>query len=78
MKGEARLGTELQKSRLFQSRIVIVVDVVVADHGAAGGEQMAREAKADEACRSGDEDGIGRGVGHWAIGIGTLRTACRC
>src|SRR5262245_47858725 len=52
---------ELGQPRLLKGRVVVAVDVVETDHGAASLQQAARDMEADEACRAGDEDGI---VGH--------------
>ena len=39
----------------FQRRIVIVVEIVEPDHGAAFGQQPARDMEADETRSSGDQ-----------------------
>jgi len=78
MKGEVRVDAELAQSRLFQGGVVVVVDAVDPDHGAAGGEQVARQAEADEACGPADQNGIGRGVGHRVVHIAALRRLGRC
>ena len=63
--GEIELGEleavelgELREPRLFQLGIVVVVDVVEADHGLAVLQQPPRHMKPDEPGGTGDENGI--------------------
>ena len=78
MESEMRMGAQLGDARFLERRIIIVVDAVDPDYGAACREQLAREGKADEARRAGDEDRLGRHAGHREIGIAALRRAGRC
>ena len=55
---EAAILRELVEARLLERRIVVGVEIVEADDGAAIRQQPARHMKADEAGRAGDEDRI--------------------
>jgi hypothetical protein len=54
---------QLREARILQRRIVIGVEIVEADDGAAGFQQPPRDVKADETGGAGDEDGVTR---HWS------------
>ena len=58
LKGEPGALLQLRQPCLLQGRIIVGIDAVDADDGPAGLEQPARQAKPDEARRSGDEDGL--------------------
>jgi hypothetical protein len=45
-----------RQARFLEADIVVVVQVVDADHGLALGEEPQRRVHADEACRAGDEN----------------------
>ena len=79
----ARFGQQAVEPRLFQGRVVIVVEVVDADHRLPAGQQAAGGVEADEAGRSGDEDGALGGHGFAIAPGGRLRhlisrAAVRC
>src|SRR5262249_19755370 len=59
--GKASPAGQLGNARFLQLEIVVVVQVVDADHGRAGIQECARDVKADEASRARDQD---RGVSH--------------
>src|SRR3712207_7960947 len=55
LEAEARLALELAQARLFERDVVVVVDVVDAEHGLALGEQPRRrseERRVGKECRS--------------------------
>ena len=54
--GEVRLRDEFHKTRFFDARVVVIVDVVESDNGLAAGEQTLRDVRADETCCAGDKD----------------------
>ena len=53
----ARMRQQQVEPRLFQGRVIIVIEIVDADHGFAARQQTLGGMKADEAGGSGDEDG---------------------
>ena len=55
------LAQRLQPGEL-QDRVVIVAEIVDADHRLAARQQGARDVAADEAGGAGDEDGHGKGL----------------
>ena len=46
--------TEDAEPSLLESRIIVIVDTVHADHGATAFEESAGQSKADEACSAGN------------------------
>ncbi len=52
---KAALPTQDVEPRLLQRRVVIVVEIVETDHGAAFGQQPPRNVKADETRGPGDQ-----------------------
>lgn len=60
-KGEFRFSFQNGETALFQGHVVVVVQIIQADHGRAEGKQAARQMKSDESRRAGNENGL-RGV----------------
>ncbi len=54
--GEAAIGPQQRQACLFKRRIVIVVEIVEPDDGAAFGEQLPGDMKADEAGGTRDQN----------------------
>jgi hypothetical protein len=55
LESETRLTLQDVQARLFQSRIVIAVEIVQSDHRVAFGQQPARDMEADETRSTGDQ-----------------------
>ena len=55
-KGKARLPLKSSQSRQLERRIVIIVEIVDADHPRTRGQQTVRDMHADEACGTGHQD----------------------
>ena len=53
---EAALARQLRQPRLLQRDIIVVVEVVDADHGLAARQQRPTDMRADEAGGAGQED----------------------
>ena len=53
---EVRVRRELGEARFLQRRVVVVVEVVVAEHVVAAREQALAQGRSDEAGGAGDED----------------------
>src|SRR5690606_10085883 len=67
--GEARQRRQPRQPRFLQPRVVIVVDVVVAEHLVAARQQALAEFRTDEAGGAGDEDAHGSGVAVGWVGV---------
>src|ERR1700738_2564734 len=52
---ELRMPSQDVQSRLLQGRIIVTVEIVEADNGAALGQQPAGDMKADKPCRTRDQ-----------------------
>ena len=58
---EVLVGPQSRQARLFQGRVVVVVEVVDPDHPMALGQQALADMHADEAGGAGDQDSGGHG-----------------
>jgi hypothetical protein len=63
--GETVARFEALQTRLLESRVVVVVEVVEADNSPAFTEEALGEVVTDEAGGAGDENWLGFVVGHW-------------
>src|ERR1700730_12240892 len=52
---ELRMPSQDVQSRLLQGRIIVTVEIIEADNGAALGQQPAGDMKADKTCRTRDQ-----------------------
>ncbi len=53
---EVRMSSEFGQAGFFQLRVIVGIEVVERDHGAAVGQQTSRHMKTDEAGRASDQN----------------------